>query len=437
MLVRFNTEIASPRPPLRWTLVILAYLGLEWVYNQHLLVLMTFDTITLSQLEWTEAFGKGIASIGLSLVFIKFVRRPHPAVFIFSCVVVYAVLTLLFSSVLRLVPDTFRHASFYTALQRNRIVIGDDPRSRLESNPQEAWYVAPLLLSQLHVTLSDPQWSSWEKTFRTPIEDKAVALKKNKAAYWGQYLYMQNLQYKLNHGWKTYLAGMKQVNRYRGTSWEKRARERFMEKSKGLPPDLSRTEFNEAIAPGFQNAMTSTLIPGHSALGLTPLRFQDIPEHLGETDFYAYLEHTATTMRSTLAPTLETIRTNTTADNAVTLLLIPPVSIALSLFSIGLNAMALGATWAVWVSRRRWVGYGFSLVFIALIALGIANSISVAVSHRYWQEQHAAFGQSHPILGFVSSIPMRVQPWLCGANEPTWIRTGMLWVYTKSKTTPS
>ena len=427
----------TTRPPLRWTLIILAYLGLEWVYNQHLLVLMTFDTITSSQLEWTETFGKGIASIGLSLVLIKFVRRPHPAVLLVSCVAVYTALTLLFSSVLRLVPDTFRHASFYTALQRNQIAAGEDPHHRLKLTSQDSWYVAPLLLSQLHVTLSDPQWSAWEKTFRTPVEDKAAALKKNKPAYWSQYRYMQDLQYKLNKGWTTYLAGMKQVNRYRGTSWEKRARERFMEKSKGIPPDLSRVEFNEKIAPGFNKTMTSILIPGNVALSLTPVRLQDIPERLGEQEFYAYIDNTASTMRSTLAPTLETIRTNTMADNAVSLLIIPPISIALSLFSIGLNLMALGATWAVWISKRRWVGYGFSLVFVALVALGIANSFSVAAPHRYWQEQHAAFGQSHPILGFVSSIPMRVQPWLCGANEPTWIRTGMLWVYTKSKTTPS
>ena len=176
----------TPLPPLRWTLIILAYLGLEWVYNQHLLVLMTFDTITSSQLEWTETFGKGIASIGLSLVLIKFVRRPHPAVFLVSCVVVYTALTLLFSSVLRLVPDTFRHASFYTALQRNQIAAGEDPHHRLKLTSQDSWYVAPLLLSQLHVTLSDPQWSAWEKTFRTPVEDKAAALKNNKPAYWGQ-----------------------------------------------------------------------------------------------------------------------------------------------------------------------------------------------------------------------------------------------------------
>ena len=111
----------APRPPLRWTLIILAYLGLEWVYNQHLLVLMTFDTITSSQLEWTETFGKGIASIGLSLVLIKFVRRPHPAVLLVSCVVVYTALTLLFSSVLRLVPDTFRHASWDEMMVSNVI----------------------------------------------------------------------------------------------------------------------------------------------------------------------------------------------------------------------------------------------------------------------------------------------------------------------------
>ena len=55
----------------RWAGVILIYLFLEWVYNQHLLEVLSYTHITTESFQKTEVFGKVIASLGINLFLIK------------------------------------------------------------------------------------------------------------------------------------------------------------------------------------------------------------------------------------------------------------------------------------------------------------------------------------------------------------------------------
>ena len=75
--------------PWAWTFVILTYLFVEWVYNQHLLHLLQYPAITAQQFEWTEMFGKAIAAVGLNLVLAKCYRRPSILKFAVGAVFAY------------------------------------------------------------------------------------------------------------------------------------------------------------------------------------------------------------------------------------------------------------------------------------------------------------------------------------------------------------
>ena len=81
-----------------WTFIVLSYLFIEWIYNQHLLSLLTITSIKPNNFYYTEIFGKIIASIGLNLIIKETFRYKGWFIFIIGTVFSYFLLSLFFTS---------------------------------------------------------------------------------------------------------------------------------------------------------------------------------------------------------------------------------------------------------------------------------------------------------------------------------------------------
>ena len=428
-----STPITIPRQSLAWTCLILAYLGVEWIYNQHLLILLTLSSITSEQFHWSEVFGKGIAAFGFSLVLMKMFKRSSVILFAISCAIVYSALTWVFNHAIQSVPSGFRYVSYYTILHRDKVVSLDDKDKVLAFAQNESWYVAPLILSQFYVTLQENQWKGMEESARSVIARELANLEKNKKKYWQQYLKARVIRDKVEAGWYQYSEGMKKYRRYERTRYEDRARKEF-ERRANLPVGLTRDEFLEKVAPGYKEEMNKVLVPGNERAGLKPIYFKDLPfpstpPITWEGLLYSYIKEKTKEITAAVAPDVKNIRENARSDDVVSVLVIPPISIGLSLLSMGMNAVSLVMAWGAWVAGRRWVGYALGAGCVGAAVLGF--SLAQHVGHRdpYWARLHQGFAVDYPAVAAISSLPMKVQPWVSFHEEPRWIRWGMEWVY--------
>lgn len=428
-----NEKPSIPRPSLAWTCLILAYLGVEWVYNQHLLILLTMSSISSEQFHWSEVFGKAVASFGFSLVLMKVLQRSSVILFAISCALVYSALTWAFNHAIQSVPNGFRHISYYTVLHRDKVASLEDKEKALAFAQREPWYVAPLILSQFYVTVHDNQWKGMEESMRTGIGKELEKWEKNKKKYWQQYLKIRLAHAQVYSGWLQYQAGMKRFRRYENTRYEARARLEFEKKAK-MPPGLTYEEFAQRVAPEYQREMGRVLVPGNEKAGLAPIYVKDLPfgeahSSTWEYYFYKYVEGKIKEIKVAVVPDAENIRDNIHSDDTVSVLVIPPISIGLSLISMGMNVMTLVMAWGAWAAGRRWVGYALGAGCLGMAALGFAVAAHVGHRDPYWARLHQGFSADYPAVAVASSIPMKVEPWVSFHDEPGWIRGGMEWVY--------
>ena len=420
--------------PWRWTLVIFAYLFVEWVYNQHLLELVQYSSVTALQFEWTEMFGKAIASVGLNLVLAKCYRNPGIIKFIFGVCLAYAALSWVFDVVIESFPDEFRHSSYYGVMHRKTVVEGKDPGHILAFPQEQPWYVRPLILSQYYLTLQDTQWTDVESQLRKPLDKKFNAALKDKKNLWTKYSKAEEARQYLDGGWQSYQDAMYKYGRYRNDArYAKRARDTFVSRV-GAEPDLTREQFIRVKAPKYHAYIEAILVEGNRELGVATIRGRDVPLRMDEKAFYRYLDNTAQTIRTTVAPTATEIQRNAASKDAVALLVIPPLSIGLSLLSIVVNLIGLACAWAAVFFRAGWQRRAACFLVCAILGTGVAMAYTSAPhavrGSDYWVQLDKQFEQEHPLVWSAMSIPMRLQPYICVTAQPVaWISAGMRVLY--------
>lgn len=423
--------------PIFWTVIILGYLFMEWVYNQHLLHLLEYPSVTAAQFEWTEMFGKAIASVGLNLVLAKCYRRSGIVKFAIGVVLAYLALSWLFDKVIESFPDEFRHSSYYGAMHRKTVVEGNDDGRILTFTKEQAWYVRPLVLSQYYLALQDRQWTSIESKLRKPLDSKFDSVAKNKTKLWSQYDQAEEIRQYVDVGWQGYKEAMSTYARYENDPrYSKKAYDTFVSRV-GSKPGLTRDQFIKARIPKYHAYLETILVEGNTQLRIDTIRGKDLPLRMDEKAFYRYLDNTARNIRTTVAPTTKEILDNAASKDAVALLVIPPISMGLSLLSISINLVALACAWISVLIRRKWVGQlvcGF-FVASALGAVSLVYMTTSAVTQKdiYWAQLDASFELAHPVIWSAMSIPMRMEPYLCITAEPVgWIKEGMRRLYLAS-----
>lgn len=420
--------------PIRWTVVILVYLFAEWVYNQHLLQLLEYPSVTAQQFEWTEMFGKAIASIGFNLVLIKCYRKPGIIKFILGVILAYMALSWIFDSIIKSFPDEFRHSSYYGVIHRKAVVEGTDTGQILDFSKEDPWHVRPLVLSQYYLTLQDTQWSEVELGLSKPLEKRVNAALKDKQGLWKKYGQAEEARQYVEAGWQGYKKAMQKYAQYRNDSrYAKRAHETFISRV-GAPPDLTFEAFVQTKAKKYHALLNTVLVEGNEDLKVKTIRVRDIPLRMNEKAFYNYLDDTTRVIRTAVAPRAQDIQNNAASKDAVALLVIPPVSIGLSLLSIMVNLVGLVCAWVAVFLPEGWIRRG-ACAFVCIVSFAGIAIVYSAQPHAiradsYWTQLDKKFEASHPILWTAMSIPMRLESLLCITSRPVgWIGQGMSILY--------
>ena len=420
--------------PIRWTVIILAYLFAEWVYNQHLLQLLEYSSVTAQQFQWTEMFGKAIASVGFNLVLVKCYRNPGIIKFFLGVMLTYLALSWTFSSIIKSFPNDFRHSSYYGVIHRKAVVEGTDAEQILDFSKDAPWHVRALVLSQYYLTLQDKQWSEVELDLSKPLEKKVNAALKDKQGLWKKYVQAETARQYVEAGWEGYRGAMQKYARYRNDArYIAKARETFIARV-GAPPDLTFEEFVQTKAKKYHAFLDTVVVEGSENLNVKTIRVRDIPLRMNETAFYHYLDDTTAGIRTAVAPRTQDIQNNVASKDAVALLVIPPVSIGLSLFSIMVNLIGLVCAWVAVFLPAGWIRRSACAFFCIVSFIGIAIVYSAqphAVrADSYWTQLDKKFEASHPILWTAMSIPMHLESLLCITSKPVgWIGQGMSILY--------
>lgn len=234
--------------------------------------------------------------------------------------------------------------------------------------------------------------------------------------------------------WQGYREAMSKYNQYRNhPRYAQRAHDTFVARV-GAPPDLSREQFIEKKANKYHAYLNAVIVEGNTAAGIATVRGKDIPLRMEEAAFYRYLDTTVSDIRTTVAPSTSEIRLNASSLDAVALLVIPPLSLGLSLLSIAINLVGLACAWISALVPAGWGRRGACFLVCTGAVAGASMAYAIqphgARMDAYWAQLDAQFEQSHPVLWAAMSIPMRLEPLLCITNEPVqWIGRGMAILY--------
>lgn len=410
-----------------WTGIIITYLFVEWIYNQHLLEVLLREKISPQAFENTEIFGKIIASFGINFFFYKLFKYSYKY-FLVGIVVTYFLLTSLFTYAINSFSDEFRHSSYYSMLYRSEVLQNKDKNNLLNnSSVAYHWYEKGLLMSYFVFTLKENDWKSYEQSVKTPIEKEINKQKNDFNQMWQQYQNVSLLKKKLDKGYEGYTKLMAKYNSYRYGSYKNVALKKFLKHSGGLPPDLTQEEFFKK-APGakiYNDFINKTFYKGSSDFLTSPIYGKDITLHLKKSEFKKYMETLLNDKLTQLAPNVNNIRVNTQSETPVAVLIIPPVSIFLSLVSIILNLFLLVVSWIIIIPAfenhsKKIIG-GLLLIYTLGFALFITQNDSLLIKNQQFNSMEQKAQKDYPLLSYFWKFSLHIEPLICFKEKPVYI----------------
>lgn len=402
------------------TSVVFSYLFIEWLYNQHLLILLSYDYINPKDFQLTEILGKLIASFGLNLIINSAFKTFKLSRFFIGLFIGYIGLTFLFDYAVNAFPDDFRHSSYYAMIYRQDVVNKNDKLEILKFTDDKKWYEKSLVLSQFFYVLKDEQWQEFEKKIKAPVNEKIDKLNKNRTQYYKNYKKFNDSYNKIIHNWRLYSGANSQYNNYK-SFMKGDLRAKFIKKV-GLPPDLSFEDFIKKSSPEYDKISNFILFEGSSEANITPIYLKDLPKEMNENDFNLYIDYEIKRITTQIAPEVKNIRGNKNSFDSLAILVIPPISICLSLFSIILNILILISKWSYVIFNLKRVNLTtYSTVIVltfSILIFSCANlKKTLTETDVYWNNIREVNHKQYPILFSMLSIGLKLEPILCFTSE--------------------
>lgn len=425
------------RPLVLWTGVIITYLFVEWIYNQHLLDILLLDHISNNSFNNTEIFGKLIASFGINLFLIKIFNYTKTKFFI-GIVISYILLTFLFNYAINSFSDDFRYSSYYSMLHRQDVLKNKDKDQllSLKSN-KDIWYEKSLLMSYFVFTLKEDNWKEYEKSAKDPVITQVKKLNHDMAKNWQQYHDVSLLKKKLDNGYAGYQKLMVKYSAYRYGSYKKKAYQAFMKATGGIKPDLTQEQFLNEVGAGktYLNFLNKVFYEGSEQYEIKAITGKDIPLDMNKTQFNEYMKDLIEKNSKQIAPDLQNIRKNVLSETPVAVLIIPPISIALSLMSIILNVCLLTISWILLLARseksKKIITFVSPLCCIIIFFIvGYANN-NVIENEPKWKKMEVQASQDYPVLSYFWKFSFNIEPIICPQQKPILINQVTTRLYAK------
>ena len=412
----------------QWMLVlfILTYLSIEWVYNQHLLLLIQWEYVSSKEFEWTERFGKLVTSLGITLMLVQWRKWLQPWKWFVSILVCYGFLSVFFHLVIQSIPDNYRHASYYASAYRQQMLSQPEKFKVMSDYVQAPWFEKGHSLSQFYVVLLNDDWKHTADTIKDPVQQQIKLLESKKKEYWKQYEKAEGGRRQLENYWDNYSQAMRKYNRYANTRYEARARKTFQERV-GLPPGLDKDAFFQKVGMAYVTFQNKMLWKGIVSLNLSPVYGRDIPLDMNESAFYRYVDSLKERGMVEVAPTIQTIRQNKNSETTISLMVIPPIALMLSLISMFLNTIGLLVIVMTLIGGSIFRGtiarIGLYAIFSVVLAIWVSSSPVRLPSgwNQYIQEQSSISKWFRPVF--------KAQPLISAPTKPLWLENGMRQIY--------
>lgn len=406
---------------LQWTAAIGTYLIIEWFYNQHLLVLLTYPTITEEQLAITEFFGKMLAAFGINFVIKELFNYKGKLKFAVGVLVAYGVLSAAFNYMIDSVQDEFRYTTYYGSMYRKDVVLEKDKDKILDVKIND-WYTKPLLTSIFFMTFDADDWKKYEKDSRSSVDKKVNTINVDKNKYWQQYQRAEQGRAALAKGWSKYLDSQYKYDRYKYTRYRARAHKVFLEKV-GLPPDLSENEFYQRRGKEYFDFLKSKVFEGVQDAQVAPIYGKDIPQYMSQKSFFNYVDRNVFRVAVSVAPKVSEIKLNKVSRNTVAVILVPPVSLTLSFLSITINIFFLILMWCSYgCEKLKRSGYWVAvpaLIMVSFAATFFMNAEKETIDFPYWNRIEQRAAEKHPVLSTFWAVSLKGQRLLCPDEKPT------------------
>lgn len=394
--------------------LIISYLFVEWIYNQHLLMLLSIDKINPNSFYYTEVFGKSIASFGINLILLNFYNAYKKIKFIIGFILGYIFLSIFFNLAINSFSNEIRHSSYYSMMYREQIINLKDKDKILLFSQDKAWYEKSIILSQFFYTLNDNKWISLKEDLQKPLLKEINRLNDNKNSYYVEYLQYMNSYNSIMEQWGKYVYAQS-LYKYNNKNIS------AFEKKYNIKADLTFLEFIEIKFPKFVSISNKLIFKGNKEANVDDIKIKDIPLHMNKDKFYSFIESKSNDIKLKIAPDVSNITLNVKSFDSLAILIIPPISIILSLFSILINSTILICkTISIFIEKKNHIKVyviGFAILFAMLFSFILKNDILNESS--YWLNLK---NNNSNIFTKVLSFSLKIEPILCTNQKNSFIK---------------
>lgn len=355
----------------------------ELAYNLSLIEFVAAADTSVEEFERLETFGKWLAAIGLALfVSRQFPRWKGALAFAALAPAAYMGISWGFDAAIRALPAQTQTQGYYLGAYRNLVVNGHiEDRVFLPegsaADPEAKLALANMPLAAFGSADIPGIVSEWVYGG----EERSAAMANGLDGLWEA---MRLQQSKIEPYWATYALESKKVADKSGALRD--LAEKMFLRYAGMPPGLPKEEFLAravAASPGLAAAREAYVIPANPSVGYPGLQAKSIPAFADREAFDAFILERVAEAEDAGKKAAGNVLGSPEAFRAVSSAFVPPMSMALSLLSLALNAALLVAGAIVLAARPFGAGRKFALgVSIVSLAAVFAMILSAPPAFR-------------------------------------------------------
>jgi len=404
-----------------WTILVLCYIFVEWIFNQHLLDVMSKSSIDLDNFSKTILLGKIILSIGLNLIIKGIYQYEKWSKFILGNLIAFGALSGLYMQTVESFPAELQYASYYGTIFKQDAIQLKDKDKILNIEEKDGWYVKPLLLSHFMFTLDNRKWLEFQNRVTEPINREVITFIKNKNKNFTSYKNAEDARKTLDQSWKDVLEAKAKYEAVRYSKAKKPERKAALDEFRaktGIEPSTTQEEFYKTNSKEYHRALTVQLFSGFADGGVSPIYVRDIPQDLDQEKFFNLVETKAKEMKTRTTPSMREIRDARNAPEIVKTFVLPPIMFALSIISIIFNILIIISMWVklfgkkLDISKEVVMPIYFALTLF-ILAVGIIIKPTITSNYAYWNEQEQSLSSKYPGLALFWKLGLKLEPMLC------------------------
>ncbi len=342
------------------------YILAELSFNLGLIDFLSSKNTEMDTFHTLETFGRILSSLGIALFLSKIVQLFKIdkiwsyGVFALSLVIVFAGQTFLFNKILDNMTQEQKLSAYAFGVYRN-LNLNEQTNLKILNSKNKEYDEVVNSMFGLFTTIP--------KTEQQIVSSVQHFFKAENTM---DFKVLGNLYDEINFSlpniedyWKLYYIESRRYQNYNGL-FQKQYRENF-EKSVGMPPSLSKSEFEKRLkqaSPSLQEFNKIVLIPAKPEFKMTALHLGDIPEGLNKTQWVSFVNNHINTAIERNNFSSKNIDSLPHSRNIISSVVITPIAVILSLIALFMNIVLFIA---------RWTKIGAAISFVIFIAFAFSS----------------------------------------------------------------